>query len=167
MDPEKALKGLGQIYLQIRFLSNDMQNDGIEPPVTDDIESQIEKKKEKEEGTLCVNVIHAKDLLPVDDDGSTSDPYVKVTFGQKTIESKYLKKTLNPIWNFKGNKIPFSVLKENIPPLSINVFDRNLILSNPLIGMKEINISDEVLPNPGLITNRKTSKFCYRQMEHK
>ena len=148
MEPEKAVKGLGQIYLQVRFLSNEMQNDGIDPTVTDDIENQLEKKKEKIEGTLYVNVIHAKDLLPVDDDSSTSDPFVKVTFGQKTIQSKYIKKTLNPIWNFKGNKIPFSVLKEDIPPLIINVFDHNL-LSTPLIGMKEINISEEVLQNPG------------------
>ncbi len=149
MAPEKVAKGLGQIYLQAMFLNSGMANQTAEPPVTDDIESQVKAQQEKLEGNLHVNIIHAKNLLPVDDNASTSDPFVKITFNDKTLETKHLSKTLNPIWNLKGSKIPVSVLKSNVPPLGIQVIDHNTIMSNSLIGLKEINIMDELVPNPG------------------
>lgn len=149
MDPAKGLKGLGQIYLQIKFLSTGMPTEPRnDPAVTDDIEAQIKQKQEKIEGSLYINVIHAKDLLPVDDDASTSDPLVQIFFGEKTVKSKHLNRTLNPVWNFKGNKIDFSVLKDNVPPLILHVIDHNMVLTNSLIGMKEISLTD-VFASPG------------------
>lgn len=147
MSPAKAAKGLGQIYLQVNFISTGIPADP-EPAVTDDIEAQIKTKQEKVEGNLFINVIHAKHLLPVDDDSTTSDPFVKVSVAQHSFETKAMSKTLNPIWTLKGQKIPISVLKSSLPTLLIHVIDHNKLLTNTLIGIKELAL-DEFIAEPG------------------
>lgn len=124
-----------------------MANEGPDPEVTDKIEEQIKAKEEKIAGTFYINVPHAKDLLPVDDDASTSDPLVKISFSDKTIQSKSLNKTLNPVWNFKG-KIDFSVPKASLPSLDINVIDHNAVFQNVMIGIKQINV-EKIIAKPG------------------
>lgn len=148
MDPKKAKNGLGQVYLQMRFLPQGMDNDGQEAEVTDKIEEEIKAKEEKVAGTFYINVPHAKELLAVDDSASTSDPFVKISFSDKTLQSKTMNKTLNPVWNFK-DKIDFSVPKASLPALVIHVIDHNMLLSNVLIGIKEINV-EEIIAKPGM-----------------
>jgi Ca2+-dependent lipid-binding protein, contains C2 domain len=148
--PKRAANGLGHIYIQVKFIDNPADDKEPQaPPVTDDIETQLKLDQERIEGTLKVVVAHGLKLLPVDNDSTTSDPYVQISYNGKTYKSKHINKTLNPIWNFKQD-IPFSVLKKDPPKLSIHVFDHNAILSNNLIGLKEFKL-DEVFANPGLI----------------
>ena len=47
---------------------------------------------------LTVNVIEARELKPMDLDG-TSDPYVILRCSGQKIESSYMKSTLQPVWN--------------------------------------------------------------------
>ena len=165
MDPAKAAKGLGQIYLQVNFMANGIPDNAVEPPISDDIEAQIKVKQEKVEGTLFVNIIHAKDLLPVDDDSSTSDPYVKVSVGQKSFETKPMKKTLNPIWNLTGSKLPISEQKSSMHTLTINVVDHNALLSNTLIGMKELKLDDFIAePGKNLIYSAYLTYSIFRKV---
>lgn len=47
---------------------------------------------------LTVHVVEARDLKPMDMDG-TSDPYVILQIEDQRIETNYKKSTLNPVWN--------------------------------------------------------------------
>lgn len=47
---------------------------------------------------LTVHVVEARDLLPMDMDG-TSDPYVILRIEDQQIETQFRKSTLNPVWN--------------------------------------------------------------------
>lgn len=149
LDPARAAKGLGQIYLQIKFVDDPTKKDEPVPDVTDNIEAQLKEEQEKITGTLKVRVAHATKLLPVDNDSTTSDPFVQVIYAGTTVKSNHKSKTLNPIWNFTSD-IKFSVLKKSPPPLTIHVFDHNAILSNNMIGIKEFDLA-EVFAHPGII----------------
>lgn len=48
---------------------------------------------------LIANIYQAKDIIPMDDDTGTSDPYVKVYFYGQEQKTNTIMKTLNPIWN--------------------------------------------------------------------
>jgi len=50
------------------------------------------------ESVLTVHVVEARDLLPLDMDG-TSDPYVILQIEDQRIETNFKKSTLNPVWN--------------------------------------------------------------------
>lgn len=47
---------------------------------------------------LTVNVIEARDLIPQDMNG-LSDPYTVLTIEEQKIQTKYVPRNLNPIWN--------------------------------------------------------------------
>ena len=47
---------------------------------------------------LTVHVVEARDLKPMDMDG-TSDPYVILSVEDQKIETNYKKSTLSPVWN--------------------------------------------------------------------
>ena len=47
---------------------------------------------------LTVTLLEAKDLKPMDYDG-TSDPYVILQLSKQKIQSSYIKNTLDPVWN--------------------------------------------------------------------
>jgi len=49
------------------------------------------------ESVLTVHVVEARDLLPLDMDG-TSDPYVILQIEDQRIETNFKKSTLNPVW---------------------------------------------------------------------
>ena len=74
--------------------------------------------------TIEVTVVEGRDLTKMDfafAGGGKSDPYVTVKFGKKeTYKSEVIKKSLNPMWDFKctvgavdrvaeGGKMTFSV----------------------------------------------------------
>jgi len=59
------------------------------------------RKKEKGEGkmqVLTVEVVEGRDLIAMDDDG-TSDPYVIVLVGKEKFRTKIIRDTLNPCWD--------------------------------------------------------------------
>jgi phosphatidylserine decarboxylase len=47
---------------------------------------------------LTVNVIEGKNLIAKDING-TSDPYVILSIENQRLSTKYIKNTLNPVWN--------------------------------------------------------------------
>jgi Ca2+-dependent lipid-binding protein len=51
-----------------------------------------------EGSVLTVTVIEAKNLKPLDQDG-TSDPYTIIEIENQRNETKYISHTLNPVWN--------------------------------------------------------------------
>lgn len=50
------------------------------------------------EGTLYVQLLHAKGLLAADPDGF-SDPYAKLSLGEQKQRSRTVRKTLHPVWH--------------------------------------------------------------------
>ena len=117
---KQNIESFGQIYLQVKFLKQGMQDDGVKPPVKQNIEEYIKQEAELKKqliiGKLYLNIIHARGLVRADD-GATgkADPFVTVYLpNKKTVKSDYKEKTLNPIWNFKQEvslNIPRSVTR--------------------------------------------------------
>ena len=82
-----------------------------------------------ENSVLTVSVIEARDLKPMDFEG-ISDPYVILESAGQTVQTKYQKSTLNPIWEesftfdiFKGDEI-----------LKVVVMDKDVIKSEDFEG---------------------------------
>lgn len=78
-------------------------------------------------GWIELNVIEAKDLVAADIRG-TSDPYVKIQYGNEKRKTKVLYKTLNPKWNQT-----FEFLDDG-SQLELHVRDHNAILASSSIG---------------------------------
>ena len=85
----------------MRFIAKGQQAQDGEPELIEDLGAQLEKERAIIKGDLYINIHHAKGLIP--DDGTTSDPYVKVTLPSSTkVQTKPINKTLTPIWNYKS-----------------------------------------------------------------
>ncbi|XP_048500476.1 uncharacterized protein LOC104893574 isoform X2 [Beta vulgaris subsp. vulgaris] len=78
-------------------------------------------------GWIELVLIEAKDLVGADFRG-TSDPYVKVQYGNETRRTKVVYRTLDPIWN---QTFEFS---DDGSQLELHVRDHNAILSSSSIG---------------------------------
>ena len=82
-------------------------------------------------GYLTVTLISAKDLLPVDDSG-TSDPFVVLKINDDGVgKTEEIRKTLNPTWN-KTFKVP--VFRNRRASLQVEVRDWNRIQASKTIG---------------------------------
>ncbi len=76
-------------------------------------------------GTLKIRAIHGKNLWP--DEGTTSDPYLKIVFwNKKTQRTKTKKKDLNPVW-LKDITMPVEMKKGQYKPLRCEIYDDDLI----------------------------------------
>lgn len=112
---QHRLKSLGEIYVQAKFLSEGMIDDGKLPEAKQDLKKMAEEATIT--GTMLINVVHAVGLRKADSGlfGGLSDPLVKITFpDQKTLPVPYIKNTLNPKWNYSGTmqiKLPQAVRK--------------------------------------------------------
>jgi hypothetical protein len=62
-----------------------------ENKLEDEIDSKTQPKSE-ELGQLDIEIVQAKDILAVDKMSSSSDPYVKVTIGSKSVKTKHILK---------------------------------------------------------------------------
>ena len=69
---------------------------------------------------LTVHVVEARDLKPMDVDG-TSDPYVVLEIENQKIETNYKKSTLAPVWN---ESFTFEITHGR-EPLRVTVFDKD------------------------------------------
>lgn len=84
----------------------------------------------RDAGYLTINVISAKDLLPVD--GGTSDPFVVLKLNDDNVgKTEEIRKTLNPTWN-KAFRIP--IFRHKRASLQIEIRDWNRIQASKTIG---------------------------------
>ena len=69
---------------------------------------------------LTVHVVEARDLKPMDMDG-TSDPYVVLSIEDQRIETNYKKSTLAPVWN---ESFTFDIMHGK-DPLRVVIMDKD------------------------------------------
>lgn len=85
---------------------------------------------------LTVHVVEARDLKPMDMDG-TSDPYVILEIEDQKIETNYKKSTLSPVWN---ESFTFDVLHGK-EPLRIKVMDKDTFGNDEFEGMSYVSLN--------------------------
>ena len=94
---------------------------------------------------FSLTAIEARDLLPADSNGF-SDPYFKIPHKQrgfvdipgKNHKTKWIKKTLNPVWNHTFESVQFDpTVTKN---LQIEVYDYDRFGKDDLIGTAYINL---------------------------
>ncbi|XP_021836703.1 synaptotagmin-5 isoform X2 [Spinacia oleracea] len=104
----------------------------LEKVTSGEVRLQIEAVREVSNGgpgngLIELVLIEGKDLVAADLRG-TSDPYVKVQYGNETRRTKVVYKTVNPTWN-QTFEFP-----DDGSPLELQVRDHNAILSSSSIG---------------------------------
>ncbi len=116
MKQEAGPAGIGDFYVQLRFLKDGEADDGSVPPLLENLEEIVKKENEPRKGKLKVHVVHAKDLIAADSSfiqGNKSDPYCKVIFPDgSTLKTGVTKQNLTAIWKemmTKDINIPKSV----------------------------------------------------------
>lgn len=87
--------------------------------------------------TLYIKLLEAKDLKPMDYDG-TSDPYVIFELGGKKLTSSYKEETTEPVWN---EEYSFAVTNRNMV-LNIEVWSRDQYAQHDFEGKVSIPLSD-------------------------
>ncbi|KAG2587213.1 hypothetical protein PVAP13_5NG125900 [Panicum virgatum] len=105
----------GEIRLEIEPIKNDHDN------------SMQSSSSKAGAGWIELVVIEARDLVAADLRG-TSDPYVRVQYGNKKKRTKVIYKTLSPQWN-QTFEFP-----ETGEPLILHVKDHNAVLPTASIG---------------------------------
>ncbi|XP_035542051.1 protein C2-DOMAIN ABA-RELATED 7-like isoform X2 [Juglans regia] len=78
--------------------------------------------------------------LAVRDSLSSSDPYVVVTFGEQKLKSRVVDNNLNPEWN---DALTLSV-KDLDVPITLRVYDKDILTSDDKMGDAEIDIKPYV-----------------------
>ena len=84
---------------------------------------------------LTVHVVEARDLKPMDMDG-TSDPFVVLKIENQQIETNYKKSTLAPVWN---ESFTFDIVQGR-EPLFITVMDKDTFGKDDFEGQTEVNL---------------------------
>lgn len=85
-------------------------------------------------GFIKVNVVKGSDLAIRD--VRSSDPYVMLTLGNQSVKTRVIKNNLNPVWN---EKLMLSI-PDDVPPLIVNVFDKDKFSTDDHMGEAEIDI---------------------------
>ena len=85
---------------------------------------------------LTVDIIEAKDLIPMDSNG-LSDPYVIIECENQRFQSKYIPETLNPVWN---EEFVINV-ESGLGDLKITVMDRDTLMPDDYEGEVSIPLS--------------------------
>ena len=114
--------------------------------------SEADKKKQlkledMQEGTLKVLFVRSKNLPA--DDGDTSDPYVLLKFDsfdkEIKIQSKTIKKTINPEWKDLQQFTCLIPKEPPYPPLQLQVFDEDLMVGgDDLLGSCKIDLAPAI-----------------------
>lgn len=86
---------------------------------------------------LTVHVVEARDLKPMDMDG-TSDPYVILQIEGQRIETNYKKSTLQPVWN---ESFTFEITHGR-EPIQIVVMDKDTFGNDDLEGMCQFSLNE-------------------------
>ncbi|KAL6007485.1 hypothetical protein ACLOJK_032983 [Asimina triloba] len=133
--------GIGSAQVNLEGLSEGTLRDAwipLEKVNTGELRLQIETAKTEGErsrngmvgsrsGWIELVLVEAKDLIAADLNG-TSDPYVRVQYGNVKKRTKVVYKTLNPQWN---QTLEFP---DNGSPLVLHVRDHNALLPTSGIG---------------------------------
>uniref|UniRef100_A0A0D9WFY6 Arf-GAP domain-containing protein n=1 Tax=Leersia perrieri TaxID=77586 RepID=A0A0D9WFY6_9ORYZ len=69
-------------------------------------------------------------------DVMSSDPYVMLNLGHQSMKTKVIKNTLNPVWN---ERLMLSI-PHPVPPLKLQVFDKDTFTSDDRMGDVEVDI---------------------------
>ncbi|PIA53735.1 hypothetical protein AQUCO_00900368v1 [Aquilegia coerulea] len=85
-------------------------------------------------GLIKINVVRGTNLAIRD--VMTSDPYVILTLGNQTMKTKVIRSSLNPVWN---ESLMLSI-PEPIPPLKVQVYDKDTFTTDDFMGDAEIDI---------------------------
>ncbi|KAI7735191.1 hypothetical protein M8C21_030848 [Ambrosia artemisiifolia] len=85
-------------------------------------------------GLINVNVVRGINL--VIRDVRSSDPYVMLSLGNQSVKTRVIKNNLNPVWN---EKLMLSI-PEDVPPLIVNVFDKDKFTEDDFMGEAKIDI---------------------------
>ena len=85
---------------------------------------------------LTVHVVEARDLRPMDMDG-TSDPYVVLQIEDQRIETNYKKSTLSPVWN---ESFTFDIIHGR-EPLKIVVMDKDTFGNDDFEGQCHVSLN--------------------------
>ncbi|KAI0526768.1 hypothetical protein KFK09_002359 [Dendrobium nobile] len=85
-------------------------------------------------GLIKVNIIRGTNLAIRD--VLTSDPYVIVTLGHQTMKTRVVRRNLNPVWH---ESLMLSI-PDPIPPLRLQVFDKDTFSTDDEMGEAEIDI---------------------------
>ncbi|XP_072975519.1 probable ADP-ribosylation factor GTPase-activating protein AGD11 [Typha angustifolia] len=85
-------------------------------------------------GLIKVNVIRGTNLAVRD--VMTSDPYVILNLGHQSMKTRVIKRNLNPVWN---ERLILSI-PDPIPPLKLQVFDKDMFSTDDHMGEAEVDI---------------------------
>ncbi|XP_008813423.1 probable ADP-ribosylation factor GTPase-activating protein AGD11 isoform X2 [Phoenix dactylifera] len=85
-------------------------------------------------GLIKVNIIRGTNLAVRD--VMTSDPYVILNMGHQTMKTRVIKSNLNPVWN---ERLMLSI-PDPIPPLKLQVYDKDTFSTDDRMGEAEIDI---------------------------
>ncbi|KAL6843057.1 hypothetical protein ACP4OV_027131 [Aristida adscensionis] len=85
-------------------------------------------------GLIKVHIVRGIDLAVRD--VMSSDPYVMIVLGHQSMKTKVIKNTLNPVWN---ERLMLSI-PDPIPPLKLQVFDKDTFSSDDRMGEAEVDI---------------------------
>ncbi|OVA01165.1 C2 calcium-dependent membrane targeting [Macleaya cordata] len=85
-------------------------------------------------GLIKVNIVRGTNLAVRD--VMTSDPYVILTLGQQSMKTRVIKSNLNPVWN---ERLMLSI-PDPIPPLKLQVYDKDTFTTDDHMGEAEIDI---------------------------
>ena len=85
---------------------------------------------------LSVHVVEARDLKPMDMDG-TSDPYVILEIEDQKIETNYKKSTLSPVWN---ESFTFEI-SHGRDPLHIVIMDKDTFGNDEYEGQCQVSLN--------------------------
>jgi Ca2+-dependent lipid-binding protein len=100
---------------------------------------------------LTVHVVEARNLLPMDMEG-TSDPYVVLEVENQRIQTSYKKSDLNPVWN---ESFTFDI-EHGQDTLKIVVFDKDTFGQDDFEGECEVSLQED----PGIRGQKKVDIWC-------
>ncbi|KAL5708345.1 putative ADP-ribosylation factor GTPase-activating protein agd11 [Ranunculus cassubicifolius] len=85
-------------------------------------------------GLVKVNIVRGTNLCVRD--VITSDPYVILTLGNQSVKTRVIKSSLNPVWN---ESLMLSI-PDPVPPLKLQVYDKDTFTTDDFMGDAEIDI---------------------------
>ena len=108
------------------------------------IEFQVAIAKFSDLQLLKIVVVGSKDLVAMDTNlftSDSSDPYVKVRFGDIETTSKVIKQTLNPTWDFHCQlAVPRDA--RDAGSLEIEVWDEDKMKSDDFLGRINVPVKE-------------------------
>eukprot|EP00268_Persea_americana_P043610 TRINITY_DN4388_c0_g2_i1.p1 TRINITY_DN4388_c0_g2~~TRINITY_DN4388_c0_g2_i1.p1 ORF type:complete len:305 (-),score=58.99 TRINITY_DN4388_c0_g2_i1:245-1159(-) len=85
-------------------------------------------------GLIKVNVVRGTNLAIRD--VVSSDPYVIISMGHQSVKTRVIKSNLNPVWN---ERLMLSI-PDPVPPLKLQVYDKDKFSADDRMGEAEIDI---------------------------